>query len=43
MVALSGKEDYDEDRTSLGTTFEQVKELKDHGITVDGIHYTVIR
>lgn len=36
-----GKEDYTEVQNCLNATFSQVEELQNHGITVDGIHYSV--
>ena len=36
-----GKEDYEEIKTCLSATFEQVNELQMNGLTISGIHYSV--
>ena len=35
------KEDYTELQTCLNATFSQVEELQNHGLTVNGVHYSV--
>ena len=39
---ISGKEDYEEVQACLSDTFLQVDDLQEHGIEVDGIHYSVM-
>ena len=38
---ILGKEDYEEIKTCLSATFEQVSELQMNGLTISGIHYSV--
>lgn len=40
-LLILGKEDYEEIKTCLGATLEQVNELQMNGLTIDGIHYSV--
>ena len=38
---ILGKEDYEEIKTCLSATFEQVNELQMNGLKISGIHYSV--
>lgn len=37
----TGKKDYDELKTCLGQTFEEIDQLKTTGITIDGEHFDI--
>lgn len=38
---IIGKEDYVELEECLGETFQEIKNLQDNGITIDGLHFNV--